>query len=121
MINPNCSKCGNPLEITRLFKQRYCKSCHAENMRNNRPKHSELPEPARRKANARSYLHVYVKRGKVQKGLCEVCGSERAEAHHEDYTKPLEVHWLCRDHHLELHEAQKANQKMRYPSQAAPL
>ena len=89
-------------------------------MRNNRPKHSELPEQARKKANARSYLHVYVKRGKVQKGQCEVCGCERAEAHHEDYTKPLEVHWLCRDHHLELHLAIKANQKIQLPSQVAP-
>jgi hypothetical protein len=120
MINPNCSKCESPLEITRLFKQRYCKACHAEHMRNNRPKHSELPEPARKKANARSYLHVYVKRGKIIKAPCEICGSERSEAHHIDYTKPLEVHWLCRDHHLELHQAMKSNQKKQLPSQIAP-
>lgn len=89
-------------------------------MRNNRPKHSELPEPARKKANARSYLHVYVKRGKVDKLPCEICGSERSEAHHEDYTRPLQVHWLCRDHHLELHEAMKASQKALLPSQISP-
>lgn len=53
--------------------------------------------------NARSYLHVYVKRGKVKKGPCEVCGSLDVEPHHDDYSKPLQVHWLCRTHHLELH------------------
>lgn len=115
-----CAKCGGAIEPTHAGKQAYCKACHAEHMRNNRPKHSELSEPARKKANARAYLHVYVKRGKVKKGQCEICGSKRAEAHHEDYSKPLEVHWLCRDHHLELHQAIKSNQAVRLPSQVAP-
>ena len=54
---------------------------------------------ARMKANARSYAHVYIKRGKLKKGICEVCGSADVEAHHDDYTKPLAVRWFCRLHH----------------------
>lgn len=34
---------------------------------------------------------------------CEVCGATRAEAHHEDYDRPLDVRWLCHRHHMELH------------------
>jgi len=33
---------------------------------------------------------------------CQVCGAE-AQAHHEDYSKPLDVLWLCPEHHAELH------------------
>lgn len=35
---------------------------------------------------------------------CEVCGSEDDIArHHDDYSKPLEVRFLCRKHHGEVH------------------
>ena len=61
-----------------------------------------LSGPARMKANARAYLHVYIKRGKVKKQPCLVCGA-LAEAHHTDYAKPLDVEWLCRDHRLQKH------------------
>jgi hypothetical protein len=33
---------------------------------------------------------------------CEVCGATKVEKHHPDYSKPLEVRWLCREHHLAL-------------------
>jgi hypothetical protein len=37
--------------------------------------------------------------GRIDKQPCEICGSIEAEMHHEDYSKPLEVKWLCRRHH----------------------
>lgn len=99
-----CSKCGKLLEETRVGKQAYCTACHAEYMRENRPKHKNLPEDQRIKANARSYLNVYIRRGIIKKMPCEKCGNPKAEAHHEDYSKPLAVIWLCREHHLEIHK-----------------
>lgn len=40
---------------------------------------------------------------RMVKKPCSKCMSSEAEKHHEDYTKPLEVVWLCRSCHLELH------------------
>jgi hypothetical protein len=45
-----------------------------------------------------------VSTGKLQRGPCVVCGSENSVAHHEDYSKPLDVVWYCQLHHAELHE-----------------
>lgn len=44
-----------------------------------------------------------IRDGKLKRQPCEVCGFFRAEAHHEDYYKPLEVQWLCREHHMVRH------------------
>lgn len=46
--------------------------------------------------------------GKVVKGVCEQCGAVKVEGHHDDYTKPLEVRWLCKKHHVEHHRLFKA-------------
>jgi len=38
---------------------------------------------------------------------CEICGNTKTDAHHDDYSKPLEVRWLCRAHHKEWHMTNK--------------
>jgi hypothetical protein len=98
-----CSKCQLELEPTRVGKQRYCCACHAEYMRINRPKHSELTDEQRKKAIARSYAKEYQKKGVLKKKPCDMCGNEDSEKHHPDYNKPLEVRWLCRVCHLDHH------------------
>lgn len=61
------------------------------------------------KDNCRSYANVYLRRGKLKRQRCTECGSRRSEMHHADYTKPLEVEWLCRECHLSRHRAEKPN------------
>jgi hypothetical protein len=40
---------------------------------------------------------------------CEKCENPKSERHHDDYSKPKEVRWLCKKHHMEQHvEARKA-------------
>jgi formylmethanofuran dehydrogenase subunit E len=41
---------------------------------------------------------------KLARLACEVCGDKKAEAHHDDYSKPLDVRWLCTTHHAEWHK-----------------
>lgn len=72
-------------------------------MRINRKKHGELTELQKKKANCRSKTHVYLKRGKIKKSNCVICGCNEVEAHHENYNKPLEVIWVCKNHHKMYH------------------
>jgi hypothetical protein len=44
----------------------------------------------------------------IQANECSVCKStEKIEGHHDDYTKPLEVRWLCESCHKEWHRHNK--------------
>lgn len=45
-----------------------------------------------------------VKRKKLEKLPCGICGIVKVEGHHQDYAKPLEVIWLCRQHHVDWHK-----------------
>lgn len=71
-----------------------------------RKKHRELGDDQRRKAIARATANVSVRRGRLLRLPCEVCGALRAEKHHVDYSQPLLVRWLCRPCHLKEHAQQ---------------
>jgi hypothetical protein len=45
-----------------------------------------------------------VKHGILNRMPCQICGNEKSEGHHEDYSKALEVIWYCRKHHKERHD-----------------
>ena len=62
----------------------------------------KAPE-CRRKVIARSTVGCAIKSGKLVRLPCEVCGKEPAEAHHDNYNKPLEVRWLCKQCHEDWH------------------
>lgn len=54
------------------------------------------------RVKARAMVNSAIRNGKMKRGSCEVCG-EWAEAHHFDYSKPLDVRWFCPKHHDQLH------------------
>jgi len=56
------------------------------------------------KWKARKKLRYEVSMGRIAKYPCVECGDIKSQAHHEDYSKPLEVIWLCRKHHMEKHK-----------------
>ena len=53
---------------------------------------------------ARQKIRQLIFDGKLERGSCVICGAINAQAHHEDYSKPFEIHWLCPKHHTEAHK-----------------
>lgn len=61
-----------------------------------------------RKKNSLGYKAHYsvsnaIRDGRLKRMPCEVCGEKRVHAHHDDYSMPLNVRWLCPAHHQQLH------------------
>lgn len=53
-----------------------------------------------------------LKTGALVRLACERCGDPNTEAHHDDYTKPLDIKWLCDiDHKARHHELKAAGIK----------
>ena len=40
-----------------------------------------------------------IKMGYLIREPCIICGNPESEGHHVDYSKKLEVTWLCKQHH----------------------
>lgn len=59
----------------------------------------------RQRHECRWILNRAVRSGRIIKQSCSHCGNINGEAHHEDYSKPLNVIWLCRQCHAALHYA----------------
>ncbi len=57
------------------------------------------------KPQAREAANKALKTGALVKGVCEVCSDVQTQAHHDDYSKPLDVRWLCPPHHHAVHQA----------------
>jgi hypothetical protein len=53
---------------------------------------------------ARTIVSNAIKCGKIARQPCVKCGAIDAQAHHPDYTQPLNVVWLCFAHHREIHK-----------------
>lgn len=77
--------------------------------KNNKERHLEFIKNYKRNNPNKATAHLIVKDairvGIMKRKPCEVCGKENAHAHHEDYSKPLNVIWLCQKHHSERHRA----------------
>lgn len=55
-------------------------------------------------SRARDQVRRAVRNGYLKRLPCEVCGKKTGiHGHHDDYSKPLEVIWLCPAHHKERH------------------
>ncbi len=57
----------------------------------------------RHKALAHEAVKRALFRGELVRMPCEVCGDTKVVGHHDDYSKPVDVRWLCPKHHMILH------------------
>ena len=114
-----CTKCNKGGEGVRFYRKRttpsglsytctVCDRARDELWKSkNRTRYNEIRYaymkrfPERQKA--RDAVKRALVRGELVKKSCEVCGEIKSQAHHEDYTKPLEVIWLCTTHHAKKH------------------
>lgn len=112
-----CTKCGELKPLDEFYRNRSfgdgrqpsCKACFnitKKAYRDANPEKTKRAAERWRAANIeRVRLHARVRdtvgralrRGDlVRPEACERCGRvQRIEGHHHDYTKPLEVEWLC--------------------------
>jgi len=112
-------QCGKPFAS---YSNCYCVDCASEWRRNYLDSHPDVKKRMYERSNERrrndpdEMVKVYVrgitgraiKRGDLERQPCEVCKTRiDVEAHHDDYTKPLQVRWLCKRHHAEHHKNEK--------------
>ena len=110
-----CDYCKNPSEEKQSHykrkKRHFCSiQCYTNFRKELLPKEEHnrfgtgftLKEKLKR-IKARTILNHYLRDKKIQRGVCEIC-KEKAEAHHDNYDKPLEIHWLCFKHHRKHHK-----------------
>jgi len=96
---------------------------NAERLRSQKREYSRRPEVVARQTErfreyrkdedflmrekARGILNKRIQSGKIiNPNKCSECGEEGySEAHHEDYSRPLDVIWLCKLCHEEIHHS----------------
>ena len=54
-------------------------------------------------ARGHRMVAYHLRKGNMTRQPCSVCGRADSHAHHDDYSRPLDVMWLCPVHHKERH------------------
>lgn len=97
-VQPRCKACSSLRDKTRdrvRARIRERKEYMLSYMKENRVK---FPH----KWKARLLARKAYQTGLIKKQPCVFCGSAETEMHHEDYSKPIDVVWLCHPHHMKL-------------------
>ncbi len=79
---------------------RRCRECNRERKREAYAQGHRRSQP-RHQRDAYNRVFWALRVGELTRGSCEVCGEMPAQAHHDDYERPLDVRWLCPVHHKE--------------------
>ena len=108
----HCKECGNSF-MKNLWRnleyrmkwigwyRRHAKTERYKESRRRTSRKQRALHPERHAAN--NSVNNAIRAGRLRKKPCEVCGDKKVQAHHDDYSKPLEVRWLCHTHHVAVH------------------
>ena len=85
-----------------------CRTCMPQYRRGGKPERAHKRKWTIKNAEKRSAHKVVeyaIANGKLLRSPCERCGeSDKIYAHHDDYSKPLDVMWLCSSCHFTRHK-----------------
>jgi hypothetical protein len=129
MTMKTCTQCKNAKPLSEYYQTgARCKDCTKGNVKANRIANLErireydrergkLPhrlalnlESTRNSRKRVGYMAAHnavsyaLRSGRITKKPCQMCGTQLGiHAHHDDYTQPLNVMWLCVVHHKGRH------------------
>lgn len=126
-----CFKCNEEKPVEDFYRHpkmadgrvNKCKDCNKKDVRENRYKRVDYYREYDKKRGSRqdkAYRDSYKERfpekykahylltnavrdGRMIREACEKCGGQDTHGHHDDYSKPLKVRWLCPPCHAEEH------------------
>jgi hypothetical protein len=109
METKRCTKCGETKSLQEFNKDRNCirgdcKRCQYD-VNEDRRRKTGYYRKHRIKCNARSAARAAKKSKRlISPSECYDCGEKtELQMHHGDYSKPLEVTWLCPKCHYKVH------------------
>ena len=109
-----CSMCGRMLSFDEFYyrenEKRYystCRTCTTKMQRKSYRERLLNPEKCKQ-LRTQARLREATRKGKLKRGVCYFCGStNNIDGHHENYEKPFDVIWLCRNCHAKLHRLKR--------------
>ena len=111
---PRCKECLAPIYSLVSIKNKDKRSKQAKERRQTKEGKAIVLKAVRKyqekypeKHAARAAVKRALKDGRLVRMPCEECGEKVTHGHHPDYSKQLEVKWLCIKHHYEQHRKYK--------------
>lgn len=92
-------------EHGRRYKREYVKRPEVRKRINEKKAQYRQRPDVRIKNMARWYTNHEIRAGRLKREPCALCGKPQAEAHHEDYSQPILIVWLCPDCHSNIHNS----------------
>lgn len=105
-LRPNCKECGKRLakeyrDANLMAVREKDRARQGYKMPNSY--YREYKKGRKTQIRANAVVHNELKRGRISRLPCIICGATEVEAHHPAYSLPLDVVWLCKTHHTEVH------------------